>query len=168
MLNSHYSKPTHQGSLHWCIPRTHDDTHCRKRTFRPLSISCADICVLWKIVFVYSVTRCCNPVRLMILEGNVVPCAHMNTETPPHSDYHPKLYPLKHSVKNNHVLQLELERQREKLRYNSEVTRACASVHTLLLADLLDVETMASCGARLGAHTVLHPNGTLRNFTKNT
>lgn len=41
------------------------------------------------------------------------------------------------------------------------LTRACAAIHTLFLADLLDVETMAGCRAGLGAFTVLHPNWTL-------
>lgn len=44
---------------------------------------------------------------------------------------------------------------------SGRVTRACTAIHTLLLADLLDVETMAGCRAGLGAFTVLHPDGTL-------
>lgn len=39
--------------------------------------------------------------------------------------------------------------------------RTGAAIRTLFLADLLDVETVAGCGAGLGAFTVQHPNWTL-------
>lgn len=42
-----------------------------------------------------------------------------------------------------------------------EVTRASAAVHTVFLTDLQNVETVAGCGAGLGAFAVLHPNWTL-------
>lgn len=43
-------------------------------------------------------------------------------------------------------------------------TRTGAAVHTLLLADLLDVEAVAGCRARLGAFAVLHPDWTLGDW----
>lgn len=57
------------------------------------------------------------------------------------------------------------ETGRGRGRYNGcEVTRACTAIYTVFLADLLDVETMAGCGAGLGAFTVLHSNWTLGDY----
>lgn len=58
--------------------------------------------------------------------------------------------------------QTSIEREREG-EGGGEVTRTCAAIRTLLLADLLDVKTVAGRGAGLGAFAVLHPNGTLRD-----
>lgn len=122
------------------------------RTFLQLCI-CARLC---------SLTRCCSPERYWILEGNVFPCAHRNTEIPPRSAYRPKPYPLKNkdvTTARNRATESGRGRCRD---YN--VTWACTAIHTLFLTDLLDVQTMAGCRAGLGAFTVLHPNWTLRDW----
>lgn len=124
-------------------------------------------CCAFLYLFIYarlcSLTRCCSPERYWILEGNVFPCAHRNTEIPPHSDYRPKPYPLKNkdvtAAKNRAT-----ERGRGRCS-EYDVTWACAAIHTLFLTDLLDVETVAGCRAGLGAFTVLHPNWTLGDWT---
>ena len=98
---------SHQGSLRWCIPKNRDDTRCRKEThfrntFESPSVRCMHSALL---------TRCCSPGRWWILEGNVVPCAHRNTETPPHSDHRPGPYPLKHRhTPHHHGYQRDRER----------------------------------------------------------
>lgn len=57
------------------------------------------------------------------------------------------------------------DRERKSDIYSGyEVTRACTAIYTFFLADLLDVETMAGCGASLGAFIVLHSNGALRDY----
>lgn len=47
-----------------------------------------------------------------------------------------------------------------------EVTRAFAAVHTVFLTDLLNIETVAGCGAGLGAFAVLHPDWTLGDLER--
>lgn len=101
-------------------------------------------------------TRCCSPERRTILAGNAGPCAHRSTGIPPHSGYHPKLYPLKNAGITTST------RVRERKRHSHwEVTRASAAVHAVFLTDLLNVETVTGCGAGPGAFTVLHSSWTL-------
>lgn len=100
----------------------------------------------------------------MIQEGNVVPCAHRSTARLPHNACHPVPCPLKNErraiLKSIHLI----EREIVLLKRVVLVTGARAAIHTFVLADLLDVETVAVCRAGLGAFTVLHSNGTLGDF----
>lgn len=157
---------SHQGSLHWCTPRNRGGTHCRKQAIEWGNITFLCLCV--SLSSRRSLTRCCSPERWWILGGNVGPCAHKNTETPLRSGYHPTLYPL--GMENKSFLKgsnINREREREG-EGGGEVTRTCAAIRTLLLADLLDVKTVAGRGAGLGAFAVLHPNGTLRDWNTHT
>lgn len=105
---------------------------------------------------------CCSPERWSTPEGNGDLCARRSTRTPPRSDYHPKPSPLKES--NVTTTSRGRNEQRRRQSSGRAGTRARAAVHTLLLADLLDVEAVAGCRARLGALAVLHPNWTLGDW----
>lgn len=103
----------HQGSLHWCIPRNHGDTRCRKVTVQ--SAGAKRLCISTHLC---CLTRCCSPERWWIPVGNVCPCARRNTGRPPRSGYRPRLYPLKNTgVTNENQSDREADRQaaRERL-----------------------------------------------------
>lgn len=107
-------------------------------------------------------TMCCSLERWSILEGNVAPCARRNTQKPPHSDCRPKPSPLKNT---NVTTTTDSGAGRGRGEGGKRVdTGTRAAVHTVFLADFLDVETMAGSRAGLGAFTVLHPNWTLGDW----
>lgn len=105
---------------------------------------------------------CCSPERWSTPEGNVGLCARRSTQKPPRNDYHPRPSPLKKSNVTNNIEGRDECRKRQSGRRAG--TRTRAAVHTLLLADLQDVEAVAGCGAGLDTLTVLHPNWTLGDW----
>lgn len=62
--------------------------------------------------YVTLLTRCCNFERRLILEGNVVPCAHRSTARLPHNACHPVPCPLKNErraiLKSIHLIKREI------------------------------------------------------------
>lgn len=76
-----------------------------------------EVCLTISTCAYSSLTRCCSPERWWILEGNVVPCAHRNTEIPPHSGCHPTPYPLRN--KHGHVTNTSIRApDGERVRYS--------------------------------------------------
>lgn len=161
-------KLSYQGSLHWCIPRNHDDTRYRIETFYCIckhfcGCTYESLCMHSSLSPGVAILRNSGSRREMTSHVHTGTLRYLHTAITIQNltDWN-IMFNTQPCVTTGNT-----KTGRESGTYigcGCVVTRACTAIYTFFLADLLDVETMAGCGAGLGAFIVLHSNWALRDY----